>query len=163
MEASKPTTAMTTAPAPVTAEAPAPATAPMTDADTAAAGGEKKKGGKKAKTGKTGDKPKGARGVPKNKGGPKTTKTKVVFTETELCQGISKPATRRLFKQVPGNDNLRLADNATDGIRELIAVTTKRVAYALAESVDACKRQTAYLSDASSCVQKLLPSSSVFG
>jgi histone H3/H4 len=85
------------------------------------------------------------------------------YTEENLLDGISKPATRRLFKLVPNSKGLRLADNATDSIRALIGMTTKRLMHAAAEAVATQQRQTLYLSDCKSTVQTMLPHVSVFG
>jgi hypothetical protein len=176
MEASsKPTTfapTPVTEPAPMTidaapaaaaaADATAAADVASSDAKTGAADGKKKGGAKKPKSIKSNStKPKEPKGSGKSKA--KGVRSKAVYSESDLLNGISKPATRRLFKQVPGSETMRLADNATDSIRALLGQSTKRLSYAIAESVKSQGRQTAYLSDSKQTVQNLLPHVSVFG
>lgn len=115
-------------------------------------GGERKKKADGASTGK--------RGVSKSTAEKKPKKERP--DEAKLLKGISKPATRRMFKQIYNHSKLRLADNATDSIRATMGVTTRRVVQAMVAAVAAVKRQTSYMCDARAAVRKELPRSNVF-
>jgi histone H3/H4 len=83
-------------------------------------------------------------------------------TEVMLLKGISKPAARRLFKQIPVASKLRLADDTTNSIRAAIGLTTRRVTRAMVEAVIEAGRQTAYLCDARTAVNLEIPRNSTF-
>lgn len=136
-----------------------------TGADAAAAQTKAQKIAKKQK--KSGDKKsEGKRG--KLKGGdgttvkaPREAKEKRK-SEVDLLKGISKPATRRLFKQIKVHDKLRLADDATAAIRAIIGTRTRGIVHMLVKDVVDAGRQTAYLCDAKSAIHKEFPRSTVF-
>jgi hypothetical protein len=121
-------------------------------------GGKQKKGksGEKKSEGKRGQ----FKGTKSDKKKDGTVKKRA--SEIELLKGISKPATRRLFKQINVHEKLRLADNATAAIRATIGTTAQRVVHALVRGVVEAGRQTAYLCDARTAVHKELPRSTVF-
>jgi hypothetical protein len=118
----------------------------------------KKKGGAGAGASETKKKAEGKRGQrPKDK---RSAAEK--YDEVKLLKGISKPATRRLFKQIEAHKSLRLADDTTDQIRAILGSTTRRVVRLMADIVERSKRQTAYLCDVRSAVAQELPRSRVF-
>lgn len=139
------------------------ATVTTPDASSGSTDKDKKLTGKQKK-GKSGDKKsgEGKRGQLKAAKSAEKGTVKKRANEVELLKGISKPATRRLFKQIDVHEKLRLADNATAAIRATIGTTTQRVVHSLVRAVVEAGRQTAYLCDARAAVHKELPRSTVF-
>jgi len=113
----------------------------------------------KAKAGDAKESKEGGAKPKAKKSGPKASN---LSDEAELLAGISKPACRRLFRQVVGVGSLRLADNATDSIRAAIGRITKQLACEAANQVHAASRQTMYMVDAKEAIAKVLPTVSVF-
>lgn len=113
---------------------------------------KQKKGGDK----KSGDKG-GKRGAPKGDKKPKKR-----LSEPELLRGISKPAIRRIFKQISGANKMRLAEDSTASIRAIVAVVVKNVTTKMIENVVKAGRRTSYAADARDAVKSVLPRSTIY-
>lgn len=148
-------------------------------ADAASAAAEEKKDGaagvkdeaskdkalaRKGKKAPAGNKKKTDAKTDGKRGHPKTGRSnpKVRLDEATVLKGVSKPATRRIFKQTKIPGDLRLSDKTTDPIRATIGFTTQRVVEAMVRAVIAAGRKTAYLCDSRDAVKKELPRSSTF-
>jgi histone H3/H4 len=127
--------------------------------DTTSKKSKKVKVGKPKKNADSKESKEGGSKPKSKKSGPKASN---LSDEAELLAGISKPACRRLFRQVVGVGSLRLADNATDSIRAAIGRITKQLACEAANQVHANNRQTMYMVDAKEAIAKVLPTVSVF-
>lgn len=123
---------------------------------------DEKKGGNKKQKGDGKKKSTGKRGQTKPVKGEKKPKTKERPDFPTLLAGISRPAIRRLFKQVHNHSRLRLSSASAEAIRVHIGASTRRITRSMVEAVLAAGRQTAYLCDARAAVRKELPNSSVF-
>ena len=141
----------------------APAVVPaVVDASTDASAGKKTKKVKVSKPKKNADAKESKEGGSKPKAKKSGPKAASLSDEADLLAGISKPACRRLFRQVVGVGSLRLADNATDSIRAAIGRITKQLACEAAKLVATANRQTMYMVDAKEAIAKILPAVSVF-
>lgn len=146
------------------ATVPAAASAAATEgtAPTDTSSTKKTKKVKVSKPKKAGEAKESKEGGAKPKAKKSGSKNSNLSDEAELLAGISKPACRRLFRQVVGVGSLRLADNATDSIRAAIGRITKQLACEAANQVAANNRQTMYMVDAKEAIAKVLPTVSVF-
>jgi hypothetical protein len=145
--------------------AASPATGASTAADQKGAPGSKPGRKPKAAGGpkKEGDAKKGAgkRGV-KTGGAGKPKRQRLSADEEKVLEGISKPACRRLFKQIRNNDKMRLADDTTAAIRRQYACTLRALVDEMVACVAQADRQTAFLCDSRDGTLKVLPDCSTY-
>jgi histone H3/H4 len=137
------------APMAAAADGGAPAAAGAEEGKSA--GGKKKGSGKKGTLKSAGAKE--ARADRKKKERP---------TENELLAGISKPAIRRIFKNIKCKSRMRLADNAAVPVRASVGKHMSKIMREIVTIIAAKKRQTAYLVDAREAIISVLPNCDIF-